>query len=368
MQAENTSTSIPVNQLMYQKPLIISGPCSAETEQQLLQTALQIKQTGVVDILRAGIWKPRTRPGKFEGIGEEGLHWMQQIKKITNLPVIIEVATAQQVALAMQYDMDMVWIGARTTVNPFSIQEVADALKGQNIPVFIKNPVNPDVELWIGAVERIANAGIQHIGLIHRGFSSYGNAKYRNVPMWHLAIEMKRRYPNLPFIIDPSHISGKRHLIKEIFQNAIDLGYDGAMIESHIHPDEAWSDAQQQITPLQVAEIINHIVWRKENANNENTPEHLLHLRNEIDTIDAAILEQIHKRMKISEAIGVFKKQNNITILQTKRWNEIVAKITAQSEQLGLSNEFIAHYLEAIHIESIRHQDKIMNNNDLNHL
>ncbi len=364
MQAENTSIYTSVNELMYKKPLIISGPCSAETEEQLTNTAIQLKQSGVVDILRAGIWKPRTRPGNFEGIGEEGLKWLQQIKKTTNLPVIIEVATAHQVALALQYEIDMVWIGARTTVNPFSIQEVADALKGSDIPVFIKNPINPDLDLWLGAAERIANAGIKNIGFIHRGFSSYGNAKYRNVPMWHLAIEMKRRYPNVPFIIDPSHICGNRHLLKETFQNAVDLDYDGAMIESHINPDEAWSDAKQQITPTQVAEIVHSIVWRNKNADSEIAPLQLETLRAEIDKIDAEIIQQLYNRMMVSEKIGAFKKQNNITILQTKRWNEIVTKISAQSELLGLSKEFTAHYLEAIHIESIRHQDKIMNDNN----
>ena len=251
------------------RPLIISGPCSAETEQQVLETATRLAATGKVDMLRAGIWKPRTRPGQFEGIGVKGLPWLLQAKKITGLFTTVEVATAKQVEDALNFDVDILWIGARTTVNPFSVQEVADALRGIDIPVLIKNPINPDLELWTGAVERIAKAGIQNIGLIHRGFSSYGNTEYRNAPMWHLAIEMKRRNPGMLMINDPSHISGRRDILQDVAQTAIDLDYDGLIIESHIDPDNAWSDAKQQITPERLGEMIGNINWRKEDVPSE---------------------------------------------------------------------------------------------------
>ena len=255
-----------VEALLQKRPLIISGPCSAETEEQVIQTATRLAATGKVDILRAGIWKPRTRPGSFEGIGTKGLPWLQQARKISGLPVAVEVATGKQVEDALQFDVDVLWIGARTTVNPFSVQDVADALRGVDVPVLIKNPINPDLELWIGAMERVAKAGIKHIGLIHRGFSSYGNTEYRNAPMWHLAIEMKRRYPQLLMINDPSHICGRRDILQDVAQTAIDLDFDGLIIESHIDPDNAWSDAKQQITPEKLGELIGNIRWRKEDV------------------------------------------------------------------------------------------------------
>src|SRR5919202_1082768 len=253
-----------VQEVWKKRPLIISGPCSAETEEQVIETATRLKKTGKVDALRAGIWKPRTRPGSFEGVGTKGLNWLTQAKKITGLPVAVEVATAKQVEDALHFDIDILWVGARTTVNPFSVQEVADALRGANVPVLIKNPINPDLELWIGAVERVAKAGIKTIGLIHRGFSSYGNSEYRNAPMWHLAIEMKRRNPELLMINDPSHICGRRDILLDVAQEAIDLDFDGLMIESHIDPDNAWSDAKQQVTPERLAEMLGEITWRKE--------------------------------------------------------------------------------------------------------
>src|SRR6266542_1534885 len=264
MQATQTVSKELVQEKWKKRPLIISGPCSAETEEQVIDTAVRLQKTGKIDMLRAGIWKPRTRPGSFEGIGTKGLPWLQQARKLTGLPLTVEVATAKQVEDALHFEIDVLWIGARTTVNPFSVQEVADALRGVDVPVLIKNPINPDLELWIGGLERVAKAGIKQIGLIHRGFSSYGNTEYRNAPMWHLAIEMKRRYPETMMINDPSHICGRRDILLDVAQKAIDLDYDGLMIESHIDPDKAWSDAKQQVTPERLAELLDQIVWRKE--------------------------------------------------------------------------------------------------------
>lgn len=350
-----------IYEVLTKKPLIISGPCSAETEEQVLETAKQLAATGKVDVLRAGIWKPRTRPGSFEGIGTKGLPWLQQAKKETGLPVAVEVATAKQVEDSLHFGVDVLWVGARTTVNPFSVQEVADALKGVDVPVLIKNPINPDLELWLGAVERIAKAGIQKIGLIHRGFSSYGNTEYRNAPMWHLAIEMKRRYPDLMIINDPSHISGRRDILLDVAQKAIDLDFDGLMIESHINPDEAWSDAKQQVTPARLAEMLDSIIWRKEDVNSEEYHAALEKLRQQINHLDDELMQILGQRMKVAEKIGEFKKNNNITILQTNRWNEILERATQKGDKLGLSKDFITKYFDAVHMESINHQNKIMN-------
>lgn len=343
------------------RPLIISGPCSAETEEQVLETAQRLAKTGKVDMLRAGIWKPRTRPGSFEGIGTKGLPWMQQAKKLTGLPITVEVATAKQVEDALHFDVDVLWIGARTTVNPFSVQEVADALKGVKLPVLIKNPINPDLELWTGAVERVAKAGIDQIGLIHRGFSAYGNSEYRNAPMWHLAIEMKRRNPELPFINDPSHICGRRDILLDVMQKAVNLDYDGFIIESHIDPDKAWSDAKQQVTPERLAEMLDEIVWRKEDTSSEEFHAALEKLRQQINHLDDELMQILGQRMKVAEQIGLYKKNNEITILQTNRWNEILERAFKQGDKLGLSKEFITKYFDAVHMESINHQNKIMN-------
>jgi chorismate mutase len=343
------------------RPLIISGPCSVETEEQVLETAVQLQATGKVDIMRAGIWKPRTRPGSFEGIGTKGLPWLQKARDITGIPVAVEVATAKQVEDALHFDVDVLWIGARTTVNPFSVQDVADALRGVDVPVLIKNPINPDLELWIGAVERVAKAGIKQIGLIHRGFSSYGNTEYRNAPMWHLAIEMKRRYPGMLFINDPSHICGRRDILQEVAQNAIDLDFDGLIIESHIDPDKAWSDAKQQITPAKLGEMIANIRWRKEDIASEEYHAALEKLRQQINQLDDELMQIIGQRMKISEKIGQYKKDNNITILQTNRWNAILERAFKKGEKLNLSPEFITKYFDAVHMESINHQNKVMN-------
>jgi len=350
-----------VQQVWKKRPMIISGPCSAETEEQVIETATRLAKTGKVDMLRAGIWKPRTRPGSFEGIGTKGLPWMQQAKKITGLPVTVEVATARQVEDALTFDVDVLWIGARTTVNPFSVQEVADALRGVDVPVLIKNPINPDLELWTGAVERVAKAGIKQVGLIHRGFSSYGNTEYRNAPMWHLAIEMKRRNPELLMINDPSHISGRRDILQDVAQKAIDLGMDGLIIESHIDPDNAWSDAKQQITPERLAEMLGQIVWRKEDNNSEEFHAALEKLRQQINHLDDELMQILGQRMKIAEKIGEYKKNNNITILQTNRWNEILERAFNRGDKLNLSREFVTKYLDAVHMESINHQNKIMN-------
>ena len=342
------------------RPLIISGPCSAETEEQLLETAKQIAKTGKVDVLRAGIWKPRTKPGLFEGVGAKGLPWLLQAKKITGLLTTVEVATAKQVQDALTFDVDILWIGARTTVNPFSVQEVADALKGVAIPVLIKNPINPDLELWSGAVERIARAGIKQIGLIHRGFSTYGNTEYRNAPMWHLAIEMKLRNPEMLMICDPSHICGKRDTIQGIAQKAIDLDFNGLMIESHMDPDNAWSDAKQQVTPVRLNEILDAIIWRKEDISSPEFHAALDKLRQQINNLDDELIQLLAQRMKVADKIGLYKKDNNITILQTARWNEIIDRAFKNGDSMGLSKEFIAKYFDAVHMESINHQKKIM--------
>lgn len=362
MQTSNATAMKELVQEKWQKrPLIISGPCSAETEEQVLETAVRLQKTGKVDLMRAGIWKPRTRPGSFEGIGTKGLPWLQQAKKLTGIPVAVEVATAKQVEDALHFDVDVLWIGARTTVNPFSVQEVADALRGADVPVLIKNPINPDLELWTGAVERVAKAGIKQIGLIHRGFSSYGNTEYRNAPMWHLAIEMKRRNPGLLFINDPSHICGRRDILLDVAQKAIDLDFDGLIIESHIDPDNAWSDAKQQITPERLAEMLDSIVWRKEDTVSEEFHANLEKLRQQINHLDDELMQILSERMKVAEKIGLYKKENNITILQTNRWNAILERAFAKGEKLGLSKEFITKYFDAVHMESINRQNKIMN-------
>lgn len=362
MEATATKNAKDITQAAWSKrPLVISGPCSAETEEQVLETATRLAATGKVDMLRAGIWKPRTRPGSFEGIGTKGLPWLQQARKKTGLPVTIEVATGKQVEDALHFDIDVLWIGARTTVNPFSVQEVADALRGVDVPVLIKNPINPDLELWTGAVERVAKAGIKQIGLIHRGFSSYGNTEYRNAPMWHLAIEMKRRNPELMMINDPSHISGRRDILLDVAQKAIDLDFDGLIIESHIDPDKAWSDAKQQVTPERLAELLDSIKWRHETTTEKEFITALEKLREQINHIDDELMQLIGQRMKIADKIGEYKRDNNITILQTNRWNAILERAFVKGEKLGLSKEFITKYYDAVHMESINHQNKIMN-------
>jgi chorismate mutase len=284
-----------------------------------------------------------------------------QAKKITGMPTAVEVATAKQVEDALHFDVDVLWLGARTTVNPFSVQEVADALKGANVPVLIKNPINPDLELWIGAVERVAKAGINQIGLIHRGFSSYGNTEYRNAPMWHLAIEMKRRNPDMLIVNDPSHICGRRDILQDVAQEAINLDFDGLMIESHIDPDNAWSDAKQQVTPERLAEMLDEIVWLREDIASEEFHATLEKHRQQINQLDDELMLLLSQRMKVAEKIGQYKKENNITILQTKRWNEILERACKKGDKIGLSKEFVTKYLDAVHMESINHQNKVYN-------
>ncbi|MDZ7649397.1 MAG: chorismate mutase [Cytophagales bacterium] len=305
------------------RPVIISGPCSAETEDQMVATAKQIAATGKVHALRAGIWKPRTRPGQYEGAGEEGLKWLMRAKAETGLPVATEVANGAHVEACFKAGVDILWVGARTTVNPFSVQEVADALKGVDIPVMVKNPINPDVELWLGALERLNKAGITKMAAIHRGFSSFEKGPFRNAPMWDLAIELKTRVPELDMICDPSHIAGTRDLISLISQKALDLDMVGLMIESHIDPDAAWSDAKQQVTPAVLGKIIEELVPRTQTIDNKKFKDTLSILREQIDHLDDEIMQKLASRMKISEKIGQYKKENNVTILQVNRWKKL---------------------------------------------
>lgn len=357
LQHESMSTWFPAKN----KPYIISGPCSAETEEQMVATAKQIAATGKVNALRAGIWKPRTRPGQYEGAGAEGLQWLMQAKKATGLPVTTEVANAAHVEACLKAGVDILWVGARTTVNPFSVQEVADALKGVDIPVMVKNPVNPDLELWIGALERLNKAGITKLAAIHRGFSSSEKGPFRNVPMWDIAIELKTRIPDLDIICDPSHISGNRELIALISQKALDLDMAGLMIESHINPDAAWSDAKQQVTPAALAKIIEGLVVRTPSSDNKSFKDTLSILREQIDLLDDEIMQKLSARMKISEKIGQYKKENNVTILQVSRWEEIIQTRISLGKAMGLNEEFTHDLLKLIHHESIQVQTRVMN-------
>lgn len=343
------------------RPLIISGPCSAETEEQTMQTCLELAGSGRVDVLRAGIWKPRTNPGCFEGIGIKGLAWMANAKKATGLPIAVEVATGKHVESALEFGVDLLWIGARTTVNPFSVQDVAEALRGSDIPVLVKNPMHADLALWAGAVQRLQAVGVKQLGLIHRGFSSFGESRYRNAPMWHLVLEMRRKMPELPIICDPSHICGNRHLLQSVAQEAADLNFDGLMLESHCCPSQAWSDAAQQLTPKDLIELIDAINWRKVSADKPDFQEKLEAMRSQIDQYDAELLAILSKRMDITEQIGVIKRDNDVTILQASRWDEIVQRILDNSEQLQLSREFLHILMNAIHMESISRQNKVMN-------
>jgi 3-deoxy-7-phosphoheptulonate synthase len=346
------------------RPFLISGPCSAETEEQVIKTARQLAQLNTVNIFRAGIWKPRTRPDSFEGVGSEGLRWLRNVKQETGLLVGTEVANEKHVYEALKYGIDMVWIGARTSVNPFTVQEISDALKGVDVIVLVKNPVNPEIELWIGAIERIAKAGIKHLGAIHRGFSTYEKTSYRNQPNWQLPIELRHRMPELPLICDPSHIAGSREFLREISQKALDLNFDGLMIESHIDPDKAWSDAAQQVTPGGLRDLLSKLVIRNPVASDPKLLDILGELRQQIDLFDEHLLDLLEKRMKVAETIGQYKKENNITILQPTRWDEIINKVMSKTGAKGLSVEFIDTVFKAIHQESINHQMKVMNNGE----
>jgi chorismate mutase len=347
------------------EPLLIAGPCSAETEEQMVATAHLLAKTGKVSALRAGIWKPRTRPGEFEGIGSIGLQWLKRAKDETGLPTAVEVATAKHVEEALAAGVDILWVGARSTVNPFTVQEIADALKGVDVPVMVKNPVNPDLSLWIGALERINNAGITKLAAIHRGFSSHEKSAFRNEPMWDLAISLKTHAPNLPIINDPSHITGNRDLIGYIAQKALDLDMQGLMIESHIDPTVAWTDAKQQVTPAALAEIIEHLALRKPEIRNAAVKDKLTELRGHIDKIDDLVIQKLAERMQIVEQIGIYKKENSVTILQVNRWDEILRKGINYGKALKLSAEFTEKLLELIHAESIRKQTEIMNKDEV---
>lgn len=338
------------------RPIVIAGPCSAESEEQVLETAKGLALKGI-KIFRAGIWKPRTKPGGFEGIGVIGLPWLKRVKEETGMYVTTEVATKDHVFEALKAGVDLLWIGARTSANPFAVQEIADALKGVDIPVLIKNPVNPDLELWIGAFQRLYNAGIHRLGAIHRGFSSYDKKIYRNLPLWHIPIELRRRMPNLPIFCDPSHIGGKRELIAPLCQQAMDLNFDGLMIESHRDPDAAWSDAFQQITPDVLDYVLNLLVIRDSTQSTESLAE----LRRQIDGIDEQILELLAKRMRVSREIGVYKKEHNMPILQSPRYSEILENRSDMGKQMDLNPDFIREMLKEIHEESVRQQMIIMN-------
>lgn len=341
-------------------PLVIAGPCSAETEEQVLKIARELKDSKV-SVFRAGIWKPRTRPGGFEGVGEIGLKWLQKAKAETGLQMAVEVANAAHVKLALEHDIDILWIGARTTVNPFAVQEIADALQNTNKIVLVKNPVNPDLALWIGGVERLYNANIKNIGVIHRGFSTYEKTKYRNNPEWQIAIDFQNKFPDIPLLIDPSHITGNRDMIFQVTQEALDLNYDGMIIETHIDPDNAWSDAAQQVTPTQLKKIIFDLTIRKQTDDADDYQQKLNKLRHKIDDYDTKLLETIGKRMKIAEEIGALKKEKNVAVLQNKRWNEILEKMIQNGHEKGLSEAFIIQFFKAIHQESITHQERIFN-------
>ena len=339
-----------------ERPVVIAGPCSAETEEQVMKTAKELAAKGC-HMFRAGIWKPRTKPGGFEGNGEEALPWMQRVKEETGMLTATEVATPEHVELAVKYGIDILWVGARTSANPFAMQSLADALKGYDGPVLVKNPVNPDLELWIGAMERINQAGVKRLAAIHRGFSSYDKKIYRNLPMWQIPIELHRRIPELPIICDPSHIGGRRDLIAPLCQQALDLGFDGLIVESHCNPDEAWSDAKQQITPEILDYILGLLVVRDEHT----TTEGLRQLRSQIDELDNNLMDLLSKRFRICREIGTFKKEHNMTVLQAGRYNEILEKRGAQASLCGMDPEFAAHVFELIHEESVRQQLKIVN-------
>ena len=339
-------------------PMIIAGPCSAETEEQVLAAAYELAKNGV-KIFRAGIWKPRTKPGGFEGVGTQGLQWLKRVKEETGMMTSTEVATRQHVNEALEAGVDLLWIGARTSANPFAMQEIADAIKdsGADVPVLVKNPVNPDLELWIGALQRLYNAGIMRLGAIHRGFSSYGKHLYRNLPQWHIPIELRRRYPNLPLICDPSHIGGKRELVAPLSQQALDMGFDGLIIESHCDPDCAWSDKAQQVTPEVLNFILNTLVLRDSVVSTES----LNLLRQQIDELDNELLEVLNKRMRVSREIGQYKKEHRMPVLQIGRHDEIMQSRAALAEEMGMSGDFMRTVLSAIHEESVRQQIEVLN-------
>lgn len=349
-----------LNDLKVSHPLVIAGPCSAETEEQVLDIARQLKDSNVT-IYRAGVWKPRTRPGGFEGVGAIGLEWLQKAKAETGLLMAVEVANASHVKLALEHDIDVLWIGARTTVNPFAVQEIADALQGTDKIVLVKNPVNPDLALWLGGLERIYNAGIRKLGVVHRGFSTYEKTKYRNIPEWQIPIELQDRFPDLPIICDPSHITGKRNMIQQVSQQALDLNFDGLMIETHCNPDKAWSDAAQQVTPERLKQILDNLVVRKQTNETESFKCLIEKYRLQINELDDKMIDALGKRMQIAQEIGGLKKENNVVVLQNKRWKEVLERMMVLGNEQGLSEDFINNMFRAIHQESINHQEKVLN-------
>lgn len=357
---ENNLKGQWLKDLNLNQPLIIAGPCSAETEEQVLNIAHQLKNDHRVNYFRAGIWKPRTRPGGFEGVGEIGLKWLKKVKQETGMKTATEVANRDHIRLALENDVDLLWIGARSTVSPFIIQEIADELAGTDKIVLVKNPVNPDLALWVGALERLHRAGIKNLGVIHRGFSTYEKTKYRNIPEWQLVIDLQNRFPDLPIICDPSHIAGNRELIEQLSQTALNLNLNGLMIESHHNPDDAWSDAVQQITPKNLSDILTELIIRKENTAESEYQNQLTGLRSQIDILDHQLLDLLQKRMEIAEGIGQLKKQQNVAVLQNKRWNDILERLTQQGKERGLSEEFVSKILKAIHQESIQRQEQIL--------
>ena len=342
-------------------PLVIAGPCSAETEDQMLNIANQLKDTDV-SVFRAGIWKPRTRPGMFEGVGAIGLKWLKRVKDETGLLTSTEVANANHVNLALENDVDILWIGARSAVSPFIVQEIADSLRGTDKIVLLKNPVNPDLSLWFGGVERLYSADIKKIGVIHRGFSTSSKSKFRNNPEWQIPIEFQNRFPDIPLICDPSHICGRRDLIHDVSQKSLDLNFDGLMIETHVDPDSAWSDAAQQITPSKLIQLMKELKIRRGNFQEEDYIKKLSNYRAKIDMIDNDLVEILGKRMILSDKIGKLKKDKNVAVLQSKRWNEILGKMILEGKDNGLSEEFVLQIFKAIHQESINHQNKILKN------
>jgi len=353
MELELQSLNLPCDD---ERLIVMAGPCSAETEEQVITTARQLAAKGC-HLFRAGVWKPRTKPGGFEGNGEAALPWLRTVKEETGMMVATEVATPEHVELALKYGVDILWVGARTTANPFAMQALADSLRGVDVPVFVKNPVNPDLELWIGAMERINQAGVKRLAAIHRGFSSYDKKIYRNLPMWQIPIELRRRIPQLPIICDPSHIGGSRELVAPLCQQAMDLGFDGLIVESHCNPDCAWSDAKQQVTPDVLDYILSLLVIRDDNM----TTEGIVALRKQIDELDNQLMELLAKRMRISREIGVYKKEHNMTVLQTGRYNEILDKRGAQGTLCGMDPKFVKEIFESVHEESVRQQIEIIN-------
>jgi chorismate mutase len=341
-------------------PLVIAGPCSAETEEQVLKIAHELKDSDV-NYFRAGIWKPRTRPGMFEGVGEIGLRWLKKVKEETGMKTCTEVANAAHVKLAIENDVDLLWIGARSTVSPFIMQEIADALAGTDKIVLVKNPVNPDLALWLGGIERLYTAGIKNLGAIHRGFSTYEKTKYRNNPNWQLAIEFQNKFPDLPLINDPSHITGNREMIHDISQVALDLNFDGLMIETHYDPENAWSDAAQQVTPTKLKSIMDELKIKKTTETASSYREPLENLRAQINVVDDQLIEMLGKRMQVADKIGALKKDQNVAVLQSRRWNEILGNMVLEGDSRGLSEEFVLKMFKAIHQESINHQEKIIN-------